>query len=156
VWVYDGGCDGECPDAWYPDVWTPDVWVYDGGCDGECPDTWTPDSGCEGGECGCNEFTCPDGCCDPFTGQCLPGNNPVACGIGGETCEACDPPGICENGVCTTSGCSEMTCTEGCCLGTVCLAGTSNFACGSEGMECVDCVAFHETCETTVFPHACE
>ncbi len=116
-----------------------------------CP---TGDS-CDDGACSsCNETTCPDGCCTGATCQ------PRAfgtCGVGGDTCEACNPltaDACSEGGAC---GCGmgpacgdglqcvegECRCTPescgGCCDGNTCRPGTTDAQCGAAGAACGLC-----------------
>lgn len=102
------------------------------------------------------------GCCSD--GVCQPGNVSSACGVGGAACvdcqgQGCQPQtGICAGacvpnctakcagegdgcgGICSTNSC------QGCCQGSQCLDGTNDFACGTAGQACRDCVLSGQTC----------
>jgi len=53
---------------------------------------------CGGGAGSCHGGSCCFGCWDGTV--CQPGGAPRACGIGGETCAACDPGDPCTGGIC--------------------------------------------------------
>ncbi|MBV9947805.1 MAG: hypothetical protein JOZ69_13200 [Myxococcales bacterium] len=114
---------------------------------------------CQGGACvraqpGCGPANCSDGCClDSNT--CSSGASPVACGVGGGSCAACDlahgqtcnadagcgvpPPPLCG------AGCA------GCCSGDflfdqICAVGTQDIACGAGGVRCQNCTGLGARC----------
>lgn len=108
---------------------------------------------CLGGQCGCDEISCPAGCCAAAT--CRPPSL-GACGDRGRSCLACDGalatacvagacrcgngPGCeagqrCQGGACV---CDGATCPAGCCDGGRCRAPTVA-SCGQPGAACVAC-----------------
>ena len=103
----------------------------------------------------CNAQTCPHGCCDAATGQCVPGADAnQACGKDGQQCVACPSATQCVQGECrcTDESCppsSGRTCQEnqcictdvvcqGCCLDNVCHPGDQPEACAPGG-DCAVC-----------------
>lgn len=96
-----------------------------------------PDAGDgDGPDAGPPPLTC-DGCVGSG-GACLTGDNPDACGSGGDACEDCAPGTACEDGHCVATACGPDDC-DGCCSGDTCLAGDSAAACGNGGDQCNDC-----------------
>ena len=99
----------------------------------------------------CNSSTCPTGCCDS-SNVCHAGTSTTSCGFGGLTCAICTGNQTCGGGggnrTCVNTLCSSSTC-NGCCDATgKCQAGTSNTACGANGLNCVDCNS-SETCSAS-------
>jgi hypothetical protein len=86
--------------------------------------------------------SCPDGCCLPDN-TCLTSPTADACGGGGELCVSCATGETCQAGACVRSqpGCGPSNCA-GCCLdaSTCATTGRSDFACGSGGGSCEQCV----------------
>ena len=94
---------------------------------------------------GCGPENCT-GCCSP-EGQCLPGDEILACGSGGATCAFCnvneecavlgaDAPTAC---VPKEVRCGPSNC-EGCCDSAgACVRGSTSSACGSGGYACRVC-----------------
>jgi hypothetical protein len=112
----------------------------------------------------CGPDTCP-GCCAGNNGggpgACLPGNDSMACGSGGEQCSDCAAFGeICGGGGAGFGQCSPpppppmcnpKTCASGCCdASNNCLPGNLNSFCGSGGVTCVNCGASGESCKGQV------
>ena len=82
---------------------------------------------------GCN------GCC--LNGQCVQGDDPAACGQGGQDCQTCASGASCVNGECQAAvTCGPGTCA-GCCSGDQCvLVGMqSDGVCGAGGAVCQPC-----------------
>lgn len=94
----------------------------------------------------CNFTTCK-GCCVGNT--CFGGGDQTTCGMGGGNCQDCaanSPPEACVGGQCVQQTvCDPQTCS-GCCAGNSCLPGNSSTACGTQGQQCVSCLAVGETC----------
>ena len=85
----------------------------------------------------CDQFTCPNGCCQDKT--CKPGVDNKNCGKGGKACVACAPDKSCVGGACGLSGaCTAANCT-GCCSGSKCHPGTGDQFCGKGGQGCKAC-----------------
>ncbi len=108
-----------------------------------CP----PGFQCTGGICqtmfdagACGPNNCP-GCCQG--NACLPGNNPFACGAGGQQCFPCPPGDSCQlspgGAICVPSTCGPGNCM-GCCdaMGN-CQPGDNGNACGFGGQMCFAC-----------------
>jgi hypothetical protein len=109
---------------------------------------------CVNGACTCNAQSCPNGCCQNGICTALSVNACDLAGPGG-ACYACgaDSDG-CTNGACTCLGgpscpsgqhctnsgcvCDGVTCST-CCSGNVCQPANQVTACGSGGVQCVDC-----------------
>jgi hypothetical protein len=100
----------------------------------------------------CSPTNCSDGCC--FGSYCSSGTLSGACGTNGQPCDTCntmkgdycaptDGGGVCSSG----PPCGPMTCA-GCCYGDVCSVGTQDFACGTGGATCFDCLFMGEHCTT--------
>lgn len=87
---------------------------------------------CTHGSCVAAGMDC-DGCFDPNTKNCKPGNTDFDCGVGGILCAQCTGGNTCQQGKCVMS-----TCT-GCMSGGSCVAGTSTTACGLGGAACMGC-----------------
>lgn len=88
------------------------------------------------------------GCTLPGSGECVNGDSPGACGIGGMACAVC-PSGFCtELGECVEAPeCGPETC-DGCCDESgLCVAGEAQDECGVGGFACEDC-ATTATCES--------
>jgi hypothetical protein len=93
----------------------------------------------------CNTSNCGNGCC--YGSYCSTGNENEACGSGGQPCDKCDTSKSehcaeldAGGGVCTGApACGPSTCL-GCCYGEVCSVGTQDFACGTSGVACSDCL----------------
>ncbi len=89
-------------------------------------------------------MSCPSGCCvGPL---CLaPSNqNDLACGVGGNACQACGASSSCTNGQCvSTTTCNAASCPTGCCAGNLCVpyTGQSSGLCGTAGASCSACSA---------------
>jgi hypothetical protein len=58
----------------------------------------------------CGPDTCPTGCCDPSTNNCLPGNTAEACGYGGEVCVQCDTTNFFNCSTITAGGITTRAC----------------------------------------------
>ncbi|OQB15445.1 MAG: hypothetical protein BWY17_02182 [Deltaproteobacteria bacterium ADurb.Bin207] len=97
---------------------------------------------------GCNPSTC-SGCCD-LQGNCRTGTQPSACGQGGYECVDCSSLGqtcITSTRTCgAVQPCNPSTCPQGCCHNGLCVEGASHEACGSHGMDCVNCASLGQTC----------
>ncbi len=136
---------------------------------GYCRDCTLSGTQCDMGQCtggldggGCNEQTCPNGCCDALD-QCQPGVSLTNCGNFGTQCQNCPlapdvPPGaqifaVCSNQQCMSpsgvdTGCNPDTCPAGCCDGAGhCLDGSDDAACGNRGTLCVDCTPLGAPCD---------
>jgi hypothetical protein len=113
----------------------------------------------------CNSSTCPNGCCS--NGGSCESPSASACGIAGAACTNCGLSGDgCVSGQCRCGAdaacpsgehcvsaecaCDNYSCPSGCCSGTSCVAGTSNVACGTDGIQCVNCTA--NALDTTCCP----
>jgi hypothetical protein len=123
-----------------------------------------PGQHCVSGECRCDSYSCPNGCCrENFCETSQPdgglGGSLGACGKNGRACVTCD---LIRSDSCTSTGqcacgaspsceagykcsagvcvCDPATCS-GCCSsdGKSCRAGTSNADCGKGGFECLSC-----------------
>ncbi len=100
----------------------------------------------------CNSSTCPNGCCDG-TGHCQAGTSTTACGFGGLQCSKCVGNQTCDSErVCVNNVCSSSTCIGCCDAQGKCQAGSSNAACGANGLTCVNCNG-NETCSAS---HSCQ
>jgi hypothetical protein len=114
------------------------------GC-GRCP----PGAACDDdGQCRgtapCTAQSCPNGCCDA-NNVCRAGTSDATCGRGGAPCARCQAGQLC----CSTPSCGQLqgtcvcsgeSCPDGCCESfTNCRPGTSNAACGMDGLECLTC-----------------
>jgi hypothetical protein len=89
----------------------------------------------------CNPSNCP-GCCSA-DGTCVLGEMPNACGVDGQTCEACPAGDFCGPFMACVhwvTDCNPLNCA-GCCMqhGLLCSTGLSNMACGQNGGLCVGC-----------------
>ncbi|MBM4777775.1 MAG: hypothetical protein GQE15_08740 [Archangiaceae bacterium] len=91
-----------------------------------------------GGAAGGGMATC--GCRSGATGQCQPGDSPLACGSSGGTCTRCGNGEQCVNGSCVMAACGPGTCS-GCCARGFCVAPSmqSTVTCGSAGGMCTQC-----------------
>lgn len=114
---------------------------------------------CINGNCVCDTQRCT-GCCD---NRVCTLSTMVACGVGGNECQQCDPLSadlcnaagecVCGEGPQCAAGqaCVEETCVcnqgscPGCCDGTTCLPGDSDATCGAAGLGCEACEP-GETC----------
>ena len=98
------------------------------------------DAGGDGSVSGCARCA---GCCQD--GICQTGNDPLACGSGGVSCESCQGGVACAGGTCAST-CGPDNCA-GCCRadGTCATKGTAS-ACGTGGQACAAC-AGSRTCE---------
>lgn len=93
---------------------------------------------------GCNQTTCPDGCCEDDV--CRLGRSDFACGKGGAVCNICGFDQECKNQTCTNIPCNAQTCPDGCCdQNGLCRFGGDNDSCGVRGSACVACGA-NENC----------
>lgn len=94
--------------------------------------------GAGAGNTGGGMATC--GCRSGATGQCQPGDSPLACGSSGGTCTRCGNGEQCVNGSCIMAACGPGTCS-GCCGRGFCVAPSmqSTVACGSGGGMCSQC-----------------
>ncbi len=123
-----------------------------------CP----PGFACQGGFCfqqpdsgACGPTNCK-GCCD-FNGTCQTGQNPGACGQGGQQCNVCPPNSTCgPGGMCQ----AQVPCTAANCLGccdanNFCQGGFVDTGCGSGGAQCTDCTQQGSTCDVNVKPRTC-
>jgi hypothetical protein len=145
---------------------------YNGTCCTGCWDGTTCQTGNTSQACGTGGDTCANcgtglcvagkccaGCWD--NGVCRPGNTSEDCGSGGVTCTTCYPNQPCQNASCATGTCvrtpnTGASCTGGrclngvcctnCILGGSCLDWNEPAACGSGGIDCVDCTATGRTC----------
>jgi hypothetical protein len=84
----------------------------------------------------CDPTSC-QGCCNA-AGECVAGNMPALCGVGGAACVSCKPGEACNAGTCVPP-CDSTTCPDGCCQNDTCMPGTDNGACGGGGMPCIIC-----------------
>gem|GEM_PF-524849 len=163
-----GNCGGCCAGP-YLCVWGGDL--YQCGSNGEpCQDcsSWLgykcdPDiHQCTSTTTACGPWTCPNGCCDASTGQCLEGVDSWACGSGGQVCQSCAEGthhcvplsaggGFCDPG---TPTCGPSSC-QGCCEcpdpqdSCKCVDGVYPKLCGHGGQVCQACVGDGMTCEPT-------
>jgi hypothetical protein len=92
-----------------------------------------------------------NGCC--LDGQCVQGSSDTQCGGQGRVCDNCAVQGW----DCVLVGpnsdyrcgrnnfCDKQSCA-GCCFGSVCGVGTQDVACGTGGVNCVDCLDQKKTC----------
>ncbi len=95
----------------------------------------------------CGPSNCPSGCCEGNI--CFAGNDPNACGTGGQTCAPCASSGLsCVGSQCVQPKCGPLNCS-GCCFGEQCLGGTDATACGRGGQQCGNCAAQGQSCTTT-------
>lgn len=80
------------------------------------------------------------GCRSGATGQCQPGDSPLACGSSGSTCTRCGNGEQCVSGACVMAACGPGTCS-GCCARGFCVAPSmqSTVTCGSAGGMCSQC-----------------
>jgi hypothetical protein len=85
----------------------------------------------------CTKSNCPTGCCQGD--ECLPGDNPNACGADGDYCQACGPDKTCSNGKCVGAPCDATTCPNGCCYNGSCFPGDNASLCGKGGAPCQAC-----------------
>lgn len=108
-----------------------------------------------GGGCGtgqkvpCLRSNC-GGCCDS-NGECQPGNQLYACGLGASTCASCSSSGACVNGACVAGdggaagprdgGCGPANCNGCCDPNDFCRGGNTNQHCGIAGAACAPCSA---------------
>ena len=100
----------------------------------------------------CDQFTCPNGCCQGKV--CQPGLNNKACGKGGKACVPCAPDKTCVGGACGLSGaCGTNNCT-GCCSGSKCHPGTGDQFCGKGGQGCKGCPSTHRCVQGACSPQA--
>jgi len=123
----------------------------------DCRDCGDPDAGwlCKSvciqlGQPPCSPTTCGNGCC--YGSLCSTGNLNEACGSGGQPCAKCNTsmgehcaelPDA-GGGVCTgIPECGPSTCV-GCCYGEICSVGTQDFACGTAGVACSDCLVLNK------------
>lgn len=86
----------------------------------------------------CAPENCP-GCC--LNGQCMLGNQSVACGTRGGLCVSCSTSQSCQAGQCVSTGtgtCAPGNCA-GCCFYGKCEAGNTRSACGQNGFPCAQC-----------------
>ena len=88
----------------------------------------------------CSAFNC-EGCCTD-DGRCVDGLSTLACGSSGDRCVECSSPAMCgETGVGggTCEMCNPFNC-DGCCDETdTCRSGTDDLACGHAGRACTAC-----------------
>ena len=84
----------------------------------------------DGGPCNCRDAL----------GRCQDGMSPIACGSGGNSCQACGFGEQCVNGACTMGACGPQSCA-GCCTNNFCVVRNqqSRFACGAMGQACAQC-----------------
>lgn len=112
-----------------------------GGVCGSCPSGEDCDE--ESGQCSCTPQSCKDGCCDGG-GSCRSGENDVACGTDGETCQECTAEEECQNGECVTIVCGGACANDDECpdfrncvcndaQGTCCTRNCRGKICGSDG-----------------------
>ncbi|MBL8951665.1 MAG: hypothetical protein JNK82_12865 [Myxococcaceae bacterium] len=93
-----------------------------------------PDAGTCGPE-NCN------GCC--AGDACIAGDQPGACGRGGNVCQACASNDRCTGGAC--EGCNANNCA-GCCRGSLCITEQNAFVCGAAGEACRACPPLRAEC----------
>lgn len=91
---------------------------------------------------GCDETTCPGGCCEGA--QCRPGVTDLACGAGSAPCAVCPKGAHCVNQQCyggdgVSDACNAATCPDGCCAGATCRPGNTKAFCGVGGDLCAAC-----------------
>ena len=97
-------------------------------------------TGTGGGSAACSAANCP-GCCDPFTGQCRPGDQSTLCGASGIACKVCNT-GVgqtCTNKACTGGPCDATNCAGCCANTTTCITPQTSSQCGLNGASCVSC-----------------
>jgi hypothetical protein len=103
---------------------------------------------CDEGTCvdppTCDETNC-DGCCNGS--ECLEGNTDDACGTGGMACETCSSPAVCDadTNSCVVP-CNEDTCSGCCTADGECVDGEAIDACGTGGMNCMECNPADQNC----------
>lgn len=93
------------------------------------------------GSAGKNACAGCKGCCTP-DGECRPGDQAGACGLGGVVCTACDALGFaCQAGKCagTKPVCDAKSCAGCCDASGNCQVGTATNACGKAGDACTNC-----------------
>ncbi len=100
----------------------------------------------------CNASTCPNGCCEPSTGQCVKGTDAAQCGSGGAQCVACLASQQCNatssGGTCVgTTQCGPATCSGCCDAQGSCREGNAANACGGGGTACMDCSSLGGQCD---------
>ena len=79
------------------------------------------------------------GCCTTG-GACIIVPSNTYCGSGGKACIPCKATEICSQGQCMPAGkCSQASCPGGCCKGDTCMSGSARDACGSNGIQCLQC-----------------
>ncbi len=123
-----------------------------------CVDCGAINAACNAGthQCGppqsCGPMTCPDGCCTD--GVCVDGTSEDACGTGGAICTQCKAGTACDpvSRICVDAQkCGPWSC-DGCCDAYgACNWGGEDWACGSGGQLCVDCLAFNDSCDPDTF-----
>jgi hypothetical protein len=128
------------------------------GANGDACEVCAKGDTCKNGTCfhqqaNCGPMNCT-GCCLFQGTACATGTHSFACGHGGEPCSLCLPSegnqcmplnnggGTCSN----IAPCAPSNCM-GCCYGQVCATGTQDFACGSSGLTCEDCVGQERHCK---------
>jgi hypothetical protein len=96
----------------------------------------------------CGPATCA-GCCDD-RGTCQPGTDQRACGVGGTSCQACNPRyDVCNpqgggggvTGMVCWAPCPLRDCAGCCTLSGACVSGTADDACGGPQRVCDDCAS---------------
>lgn len=124
---------------------------------------------CQSGSCQqmpqCNQFTCPNGCCQGNT--CVSGTQDKACGGGfggfdagfpgfpGQQCQDCTLFGeTCQNRTCQPK-CGPFNCNGCCNAAGNCVGGISSNACGQFGGSCDNCTSRNTFCNGLVQPRAC-
>ncbi len=91
----------------------------------------------DGGLCGCDAASCPDGCCENGL-YCRPGTDDSWCGgPGGAACVNCVNGENCIDRACVQP-CNSSNC-GGCCSGADCESGLDPSNCGQGGIPCVTC-----------------
>ncbi len=81
------------------------------------------------------------GCCTTG-GACIIVPSNTYCGSGGKACIPCKATEICSQGQCMPAGkCSQSSCASGCCKGDSCMPGNAKDACGSNGIQCLQCAS---------------
>jgi hypothetical protein len=110
----------------------------------------------------CSPATCA-GCCDDG-GACLAGTEQSACGIGGSSCQACDPRyDVCNpqgggggvTGVVCWAPCPLRECAGCCTLGGTCITGIADEACGGPQRVCDDCTSRGMVCGSVEGARVC-
>lgn len=149
--IIDGGacgpenCPGCCDHNGFCETGdNPNACGFGGQVCGTCaPGAACPNGFCEIQDSGfCGPQNCK-GCCD-FNGFCQPGNNPMACGQGGNGCFFCPPGSTCNGAFCeiTDGGaCGPQNCPGCCDANGVCQMGDVPSACGAGGQQCTSCPA---------------